>query len=208
MPIHSRSLGAAGQTLAFLAAVAAGFVGYPPPAQAESLVFKQGVQSTPETAWVVRRPGVAFRYLGRLQSADAADYFSVTLKRDQKLEISLETPTADGAFRPLLVFFGPGIGRPKEDPVIPIGEPNGALVLRQDKEQRDSYFDRLTLTDYYRGPSLKFTAPRDATYGIAIRSPKGESGRYVLRFSGQDEFDWRNIVDFLVNAFRAILRLY
>lgn len=175
---------------------------------ADTLVFKSSVQDTPEKAWVIRKPDVAFRYLGRLEKKDSADYFSVTLKKDQKLEVSLETPTADGGFRPIMVFFGPGISQPKEDPVIQIGDPNGAIVLREDKETRDSYFDRLTLTSYNLGPSLKFIAPKDATYGLAVRSPKGDTGRYVLRFKGKDDFDWGNVVDFLVDALRAIFRRY
>lgn len=180
----------------------------PAPAAADSLVFKQSAQDTPEKAWIVRRPNSAFRYFGRLEKKDAADYFSITLKKDQTLEVSLETPVADGGFRPSLVFFGPGISRPKEDPVIQIGEPNGAIVLREDKEPRDSSFDRLTLTSYYQGPTLKFVAPKDATYGLAIRTPKGDTGRYVLRFKGEYTFDWGGVVEFVVNAFRAILRRY
>ena len=180
----------------------------PTAAWAESLIFKDSAQDTPETAWIVRQPDAAFRYLGRLEQKDEADYFSLTLKKDQKLDISLETPAADGNFRPIMVFFGPGISRPKEDPVIKIGDPNGAIILREDKEPRDSFFDRLTMTTYYQGPTFKFIAPRDATYGLAIRSPKGDTGRYILRFKGKDEFAWQNLLDFVVNVFRAILRMY
>jgi hypothetical protein len=82
------------------------------------------------------------------------------------------------------------------------------LVIKATQDDREAYFDRLTLTNYYRGPTLTFTAPKDATYGIAIRSPKAETGRYILRFKGDDAFDWSRFMDFVVNAFRAILRLY
>lgn len=192
---------------AFLAAIL-GLTAMPKALNAETLVFKDSIQDTPEKAWIIRRPDVAFRYFGRLEDKDTADYFSVTLKKDQKLEVSLETPTADGDFRPVMVFFGPGMSKPTEDPVIRIGDPNGGIVLRENKEPRETNFDRLTLTSFNRGPSLKFIAPKDATYGLAVRSPKGDSGRYVLRFKGKDEFDWKNIVAFFVDAIRAILRQY
>lgn len=184
------------------------FIILAPSAKAESFIFKDTVQNTPEKAWVVRRPDVAFRYFGRLESKDTADYFSITLKKDQRIELGLETPTADGEFRPHLIFFGPGLSKPKEDPVIPIGEPNGAIVIKVDTETRESFFDRLTLTNYYQGPTLTFVAPKDATYGLAVRSAKAETGRYILRFKGKDGFDWSRFLDFILNAFRAILRMY
>ena len=185
---------------------AAEFTLLAPSANAESLIFKDTVQNTPEKAWVVRRPDVAFRYFGRLESKDAADYFSITLKKDQTIELGLETPTADGEFQPHLVFFGPGLSKPKEDPVIQIGEPNGAIVIKT--ETRESFFDRLTLTNYYQGPTLTFVAPKDATYGLAVRSAKAETGRYIIRFKGNDGFDWSRFLDFILNVFRAILRMY
>ena len=180
----------------------------PGAARAEFFHFKQDPQFTPEQAAVIADPSLAQRFFSRLEKCDDADYFSFTAEQGKEYDFYLDVPHGDPDLHPTLTLFGPGLPQPDEDPVILIGDQNGAIVAHEDKNGRTSNFDRATFTDFFLGPSIKFTAPKDATYGLAVRTPNGHAGRYVLRLAGKDEFSWTDLVTRLAAEIKALLRRY
>lgn len=173
---------------------------------AEIMRFQETDNYSPETAIIIRDTKTEQRFFGRLENKDQTAYYSVTAPKDTELQIELDTPKADGDFDPTLTFFGPGLAKPKEDPVIVIGEGNGAIVSRVN--ERGAYFDRSVFTSFFIGPRVKIALPEKATYGIAIRAPDGRTGRYTIRLKGKDEFKWSELTDRIANSFKAIFRMY
>ncbi|MFA5185490.1 MAG: hypothetical protein WC551_03305 [Patescibacteria group bacterium] len=178
----------------------------PNQARAEVLFFQDEENFSPEAAVAIRHPNLDQRRFGRLNSKDEVAYYSITAEKDTKIELELDTLKADGDFNPTLVFFGPGLAAPKEDPVITLGEGNGAIISRADG--RTTYFDRSVFTSFTTGPRLKIALPEKATFGVAIRTPNGRTGRYALRLKGKDDFKWSELTARLAAEFRAIFRMY
>lgn len=179
----------------------------PNDAQAEWLLFKEAPQDSVETARIIFRPTHAQRFFGRLESKNDFDYFSFTAKKDSKLELQLDIPSGDSDFKPTLVLFGPDLPKPTSDPVIQIGETNGATVAA-DPNDRATRYDNYLFTSFYRGAQIAQTVPSDATYGVAIRTPDGKRGRYVLKIGGEDLWNWNDLFDRIVGTMRAVLRIY
>lgn len=176
-------------------------------ARAELLWFKTSPHDTAETARTIQDVERKQRYFGRLSSKDDVDYYTMTVDEKTKIRIILETPVNDGDFRPVVVFFGPGLSAPKEDPTIHIGETNGAIVGHA-KEERDRRFDQFLMTSFSTGPSISIEAPRKATYGIAVRSPKGSTGRYVMHVGTENAFKWSELIQGIKGTFKGLLRMY
>lgn len=176
-------------------------------ARAELLWFKTTAYDSPETAKKIESVTRKQRFFGRLSSKDDVDYYSMTVDEKAKIEILLESPVSDGDFRPVIVLFGPGLSAPKEDPTIPIGETNGAIVGHA-KEERERRFDQFLMTSYSTGPSISISAPRKATYGLAVRSPKGSTGRYVLHIGTENNFKWSELIQGIKGTLKGLLRMY
>jgi hypothetical protein len=179
-----------------------------PLAKAEWYFFKSGAQDSSETARLIKKPTHAQRFFGRLGAKSDVDYFSFTADQGTKITLVLLSPVADPKFRPSLTVFGPGLPRPKQDPSIPIGDQNGAYVLAEDKVTRTTAYDQYLFTSFYEGPHLDFTVPQTATYGLAVRSPDGNTGRYVLKIGSEDSWNWNELIDRIFGVIQAILRLY
>lgn len=177
-------------------------------ANADVFRFKDAPQDTPETARVISDPGRAQRFFGRLDGKDDVDYFSITAEKDAAIALSLEVPSADKDFHPVLIFFGPGLPRPAEDPAIPIGDPNGAIVTREPEDNLVNRFDQFLFTTFLERARLEVTAPKQATYGIAVKEPAGVKGRYVLRIGSKDEFAWSELLGRMRGVLKAMLRMY
>jgi len=177
-------------------------------AQAKTLIFKSGSLDTPAEAFVIKHPDSATTIFGRLQNKDDLDYFSITAEEGTTLEISLDTVKNDGDFNPIMIFYGPELPKPSEDPVIDLGSGNGAMILRVEADSRESRREKFFFTDFYTGPKLKIKIPKTATYGMAIKSPNGKLGRYILDIKGKDEFNLNDLPGHIFDLIKAILRMY
>jgi len=176
-------------------------------ARAELVWFKNAAQDTVETARVIESPARQQRFFGRLSKKDDVDYFTFTVDEKTKIDLLLETPVNDGDFRPVVVLFGPGLAPPKEDPTIQIGSTNGAIVARA-PDERERRFDQFLLTTFNTGPTISTEAPRNGTYALAIRSPKGSTGRYVLHVGTENAFRWSELVQGIFGVLKGLLRMY
>lgn len=192
--------------LVVLAAIAAGLILLR--AEPVVLAFKERPLDTLETAEMICKPQLRRSEFGRLERTGDVDYFTFTLTKGMPFRVSVRTPTADKDFNPVLTLFGPGLPRPSEDPSIPIGDANGAIVNRVARDSRSASFDFPTLTTFYSGPKIEMTAPQDGTYALAVTTPDGNDGRYVLDIEGTTERTVDGTVSFLSGTVRAILRLY
>jgi hypothetical protein len=192
--------------LLVLAALAAGLILL----RAEPVViaFKERPLDSLETAEMIRHPQTRQSVFGRLERTGDVDYFTFTLARGTPFRVSIKTPVADRDFNPVLTLFGPGLPQPTQDPSIPIGDANGAIVERVAGGSRTAVFDFPRLTTFYVGPKIDMTAPQDGTFALAVTTPDGNDGRYVLDIGGKSERTVDNTVSFLSGTVRAILRLY
>ena len=176
-------------------------------ASAEMFRFKDVPQDSVATARIVDDVIPRQRFFGRLNTKDDVDYFTMTVKQGTKIDLLLETPVADGDFSPTLTLFGPGLPAPTEDPTIDIGDTNGAIVAHA-ADERDTRFDQFLLTTFDEGPTVTVDAPKTATYAIAIRDPKGGTGRYVLHLGTDASFRWDELWQGIVGTLKGLLRLY
>lgn len=192
--------------LLVLAAVAIGFVLWK--TDPVVITFKERPLDTLETAQVVRHPQTRQAVFGRIERTNDVDYYTFTLTRGTPVRFSIKTPAADRAFNPALTLFGPGLPAPAAAPSIPIGDGNGAIVARVATDGRSAVFDMSNVTTWYEGPIADMIAPRDGTYALAITSPDGSTGRYLLEIGGVPDRSAGAIASFAAGTVRAVLRLY
>jgi len=191
----------------FAVIVLVGMLASPRGTSAEALWFKNTPQDSAETARTITDIERRQRFFGHLESKDDVDYFTFSADEKQNIDLSLETPVADGDFKPVLVLFGPGLPKPTEDPTIQIGDTNGAIVSHA-KDEREKRFDQFLLTTFNIGPVISVEAPQKGTYAVAIRSPKGSTGRYVLHVGSENGFRWNELIQGIVGTLKGLLRLY
>ena len=191
----------------FAGILLAGMLASPRGTSAELLWFKDSPQDNAETARTITDIERQQRFFGRLDSKDDVDYFTFSADAKQKIDLLLETPVADGDFKPVMVLFGPGLPAPTEDPTIQIGDTNGAIVTHA-KDERAKRFDQFLMTSFNTGPTISVEAPQKGTYAIAVRSPKGSTGRYVLHIGSENGFRWDELWQGIVGTLKGLLRLY
>ncbi len=180
----------------------------PRTASAESFIFKNSAQDTVATAKIIKEPQNKQKIFGRLKSKDDVDYFTFTLEADEAVSISIFVPAADKNFEPSLIVFGSDLPKSDHDPVIPIGEGNGSYIMEFPKTNVQEFFHDFLLTTFKTGPRLEFSSPEKSSYGLALRSPNGNTGRYLLEIGQQDEWSWSHVLDRFFDVLRAVLRLY
>ncbi|MFH1620853.1 MAG: hypothetical protein ABIB04_02090 [Patescibacteria group bacterium] len=177
-------------------------------AKAETFIFKNSAQDTVETARIIKDPQNAKKIFGRLETKDDVDYFTFKAEEGQEISVSLSVPAADQDFKPNLIIFGQDLPKSAIDPVISIGDTNGAYVLEFAKTKIQTSFNNFLLTSFNLGPRLEFSSPKQTSYGLAIRSPDGKTGRYLLKIGQKDTWLWNEILDRFFGVLQAILRLY
>ncbi len=183
------------------------FAAAPLQTHADMIWFKDAPQDSIATARVIQNVTRRQRFFGRLNKKGDVDYFTFHAKQGTLLHLSLETPAADGKFNPDLTLFGPGLPAPKEDPTINIGTTNGAIIAHT-QTNRDHRYDQYLFTTFYEGPTITDTAPKNTTYAIAIRNPRGGVGRYVLHIGTRTSFRWDELLQEIVGMLKGLLRLY
>ncbi len=181
---------------------------FPQAAKADWYWFKASAHDKIESARIISQPTRLQRFFGRLETRKDVDYFTLTLDQGEEFRANLFIPKADEEFRPTLVFFGPGIKTAGGDPEIAIGDGNGSVMVRNTNEEREARFEDVLLTSFYGDTEISFTAEKRGTYGLAIKSPDGERGRYMLRVGLKDEWKWSELPTRFWGATKAIFRLY
>jgi hypothetical protein len=180
----------------------------PHAAKADWYWFKMADHDDIPNAKIIAQPSRLQRFFGRLETRKDVDYFTLTLDKDEEFHASLFVPKADAEFKPALVFFGPDVKSSGGDPEINIGAGNGSIMVRNAAEDREAVFEDVLLTSFYGGTELSFKAEKRETYGIAIKSPDGERGRYMLKIGQTDDWKWSELPTRIWGATKAIFRLY
>lgn len=170
--------------------------------------FKSEPQDTIETAMPLRNPTIRQTVFGRLDHVRDVDYFTFQVKEPSDITLSLRSLVADKAFNPVMTLFGAGLPRPNEDPSIPIGEQNGAIVGRIGRDTRQKGFDLQLMTSFYEGPTITTHIPHAGTYAIAITSPTVDVGRYVLSMGKTSSRTVDAWTSYVMGTMLALLRLY
>lgn len=192
----------------FILTALAALILVPEAASAESYSFKDSSQDSVETAKAIKDPQNKQKIFGRLESKNDVDYYTFSAEADEVVSITLLVPAADKDFAPSLIVFGPDLPKSDPDPVVPVGEGNGYYALDYPQNNVQKFFEDYLLTSFNQGPRLEFSSPKKSSYGLAVRSPNGNTGRYVLSVGQKDEWNWSEIFDKVVGILRAILRIY
>ena len=169
-------------------------------------LFKAAAYDHPEQGWRLPSPTELKHLYGTLDEGDV-DYVTFTVDRPLSLAISLKNPAGDAGFEPLFVVFGPGLPAPSTTPPIDVGS-NGALIAQTVRDKQHPVFDASELTTYLTGPSLVADLKESGTYAVAILSPAGSSGRYVLTVGNQAEGGIAAQFRLVPATLKALLRLY
>ncbi|MFA5935282.1 MAG: hypothetical protein WC787_00280 [Patescibacteria group bacterium] len=170
--------------------------------------FKMDEYNTLEQGWRLQNPLVKQHLYGRLEGRGDVDYVTFTLATPTPVTISIKNPAGDAGFEPTIILFGPGLPIPNENPPIAIGEPNGAIVSKTIRDKQRPIFEPSELTTYLTGPTIRADLKKAGTYAVAIVTPSGEPGRYVLTIgsgAGQGIMDQIREIPPTV---KALLRLY
>lgn len=169
--------------------------------------FKDAEWNTIETAGTIAASSARTEIVGRLEGPKDIDYLAITVTKPQEVVLHLQTDAADVNFNPEIILFGRGL--PAEKNIgVPIGDQNGAIVGRVASGARTTNFSIQAMTSYADGPVIRTTLPAAGTYAVAIRSPEGVSGKYVLTNGTIPDrsFDgWRSSI---MGSIRVMLRLY
>lgn len=170
-------------------------------------VFKDSSWDTPETAGIFTVGGLRTSLYGRLTGAHDVDYLRITVTKPTDISIALRTVAGDPSFNPEIIVFGRGLA-PRSDVMLPIGDENGAVVGRIGEKTRGTVFDITTMTSYTEGPTVTTRLPEAGTYAIAILTPNGSTGRYVLSTGTKPDRSFDGWISSLRGAVQVILRLY
>ncbi|MDP1629648.1 MAG: hypothetical protein Q8L57_03445 [bacterium] len=139
---------------------------------------------------------------GRLQ-AGKTDFYKFKISEPLNLHIQILTPKRNNEFRPTLVILGPGLKKADEYFPFLIEEGLGAIVLADNKTERETFFDFESLSRYFKGPETRRYLTEAGVYLLAVFEPKNNAGTYAIRLS--DKEDWRPAA--ILNRIRGIFKI-
>jgi hypothetical protein len=171
-------------------------------------IFKMESHDRIEDAWRLKDALHLRSLYGHLDAAKDVDYITLPVDRTLPLRISIKNPDMDKGFEPEIILFGPGLPTAPKDLPIPIGDTNGAVVATTDIAKQKKQFEISELTGYLTGPDITVDIKEPGTYAIAILSPSGEVGRYVLSIGSISERGIMARIRQIVPTLRVIFRLY
>jgi hypothetical protein len=128
-------------------------------------------------------PQVSYAAYGNLTEEGQVDYFRFRAAEGDTIiaEILIPSiPRLDG-FAPALSLIAPGDDDPTTTKLWVGGD-------------RETFFEPFTQTRYARRQQLEVTAPVDGEYYLAVHSPEGQTGKYVLSIGEKDVFSGDDVI--------------
>lgn len=128
-------------------------------------------------------PQVSYAAYGNLTEEGQVDYFRFRAAEGDTIiaEILIPSiPRLDG-FAPALSLIAPDDDDPTTTKLWVGGD-------------RETFFEPFTQTRYARRQQLEVTAPVDGEYYLAVHSPEGQTGKYVLSIGEKDVFSGDDVI--------------
>ncbi|SHK01639.1 hypothetical protein SAMN02745227_01313 [Anaerobranca californiensis DSM 14826] len=141
----------------------------------------------------------------RLTEENNIHFYSFQGKKGQNFYSQIMLPNTEGDKELLLVqiLFGPfEEARILKDYTEILGDQYRGYVIPPGNN-RTKFFEPFTQTAYIKKQQFSLELPTDGTYYIAIFSPVGQQGRYVLTIGKDEEFGLKELLDYPKTWFKV-----
>lgn len=151
---------------------------------------------TIQNAIEIKDPQVSYAIYGNLKGEGRVDYIRYFAKKGDPIYIELAVPSFkdEENFMPSFAVIGEGM--PANTGSAPFTVPEGCGFMIFNSERKyGTYFETYTQTTYTVRQEVRMKSPASGEYYLAVYSPEGSDGKYLLAIGEEDKFD---IFDLLV----------
>lgn len=149
--------------------------------------FFEDQDATAKNPWRINDPSISLALYGTLQSADDIDYFTMKVKRGQRIPVQVTIPQIKGqaaGFAPTLVVIGPGLG-------LITFTIDGSTVITQGlllppPVKAGTFYEPFSRDNYWTWQDVVITTPQAGDYRIMVWHAKGCVGRYTLAIGSSE----------------------
>ncbi|MGB8955275.1 MAG: LPXTG cell wall anchor domain-containing protein [Tumebacillaceae bacterium] len=190
-----RSLPISSRMVLYLVAVLIAALFLPSSVMAHKPIFIERSISGYEQALEIPDATVSYAMYSELQGPQQVDLYKFTLAADTPFYARISVPKRPELrdFAPAFVLFGPGLPTSNEPPHYPLALPEGlgrAILLPAG--EKDDFYEPFTQTTMVQRQYISRQLP-PGTYYLAVYSPAGQTGKYVLATGEREQFgfaDW------------------
>ena len=190
-----RSLPISSRMVLYLVAALIAALFLPAAAMAHKPIFVERSISGYEQALEIPDATVSYAMYGELRGAQQVDLYKFTLTADTPFYARMSVPKRPGleGYAPAFVLFGPGLPTSNEPPNYPLALPEGlGRAIQLPADEQDEFYEPFTQTTLIQRQYIsRNLAP--GTYYLAVYSPTGQTGKYVLATGENEQFgftDW------------------
>lgn len=173
--------------------------------EAHQGIFIDRPINTIEDSYKIKEIEEAKALYSQLREDDEIDIYRFDGKSSQRLYAQLMVPDLEGSRDLLLnlVIFGPFEEGNYLDQYTPIfGDRYRGYVI-EPGNNRTRFFEPFTQTNYFKKQQFSIEIPKDGTYYLAVYSPFGQHGQYVLTVGHEESFSMKELLQYPVTWFRV-----
>lgn len=157
-------------------------------------VFSKNV--TIQNAVTIKDPQVSYAVYGNLKEEGQVDYLKFFVKKGDPIYIELAVPMLkdEENFMPSFALIGKGL--PQQNISAPFTVPSGCgFAIFNSQKKYNTYFETYTQTIYSVRQEIRMKSPATGEFYIAVYSPQGKEGKYLVAIGEKDKF---NIIDVMM----------
>jgi len=104
-------------------------------------------------------------------------------------------------FKPDIALIGPDIENDYADydpnyiiSSLKLEADEKIIIVRDDQDNPDIFFDQFTMTSYWRRQQFSITAPATGTYYLAVFSAAEDQGKYTLAIGRKEVWKLKDLI--------------
>ena len=178
---------------------------FPRISQAHQAIFIEKPINTIENSYKLTDIEESQAIYSELTEDNDVDIYSLEGKAGQQLYTQLMVPDIEGSRELLLtlVVTGPFNEANYLDQYTPIFGDRFRGYVNEPGNNRKSFFEPFTQTTYLKKQQFSVELPADGTYYIAVYSPVGQRGKYVLSVGQEERFGLQELLQYPVTWFKV-----
>ena len=159
--------------------------------------------ATKEEPIFVEDHQISWAAYNQLDKTGDVDYYSFQAEQGEEIYFSMVIPEIERYqnFRPDLALIGPGLendyagyDRNYINSILKVGSEEKIIIVRDDQDNPDTFFEPFTRTSYWRRQQFSTTAPAAGNYYLAVFSGEKDQGKYTLAIGRKEVWGLRDLI--------------
>lgn len=146
---------------------------------------------------------ISWAAYNQIEESGQIDYYSFKANKGEEIYFSMAIPVIDRYknFKPDVALIGPGFeddytgfDNSSINSRFKLESEENIIIVRDDKDNPDIFFEPFTRTSYWRRQELSINAPETGIYYLAVFSADNDQGKYTLAIGKKEVWGFQDLI--------------